>query len=245
MKAQENYQLLIEKLDQFIRKYYLNKLLRGALYSTGLVLALFLASSVLEYFFYFSPPVRISMVYTSLGISALAIGGWVLDPLFRFFRLGKVISHEQAAVIIGNHFGDVKDKLLNILQLQQQAGASDNAALILASINQKSEEIRPVPFKAAIDLAQNKKYLRFALPPLLVLMVLLFAAPSVIKESTYRLINNSKEFFRPAPFGFSLETSALQVIQYEDFNLNVQIEGEQLPNEVYIEIDDYRYLLNK
>lgn len=245
MGAMENYQLLIQKLDQFIRKYYVNKLLRGALYSTGLILGLFLANSLLEYFFYFEPPVRKAMVYSSLGISALALGVWVLDPLLRYFRLGKVISHEQAALIIGSHFADVKDKLLNILQLQQQAGASDNAALIIASINQKSEEIRPVPFKAAIDLAQNKKYLRYALPPLLVLLVLLFAAPSVIQESTHRLIYNSREFLRPAPFGFSLEETELQVIQYEDFQLKVAIEGDQLPNEAYIEIDNYQYRLTK
>lgn len=245
MKAQENYQLLIQKLDQFIRKYYLNKLLRGALYSTGLILALFLMNSILEYFFYFSPSVRRPMVYTSLGISALALGGWVLDPLFRYFRLGNVISHQQAAMIIGNHFAGVKDKLLNILQLHQQADSSENTALILASINQKSEEIRPVPFKAAIDLAQNRKYLRFALPPMLILLVLLFAAPSVIQESTYRLLNNSREFFRPAPFGFNIEETTLRVVQYEDFTLNVEIEGNQLPNEAFIEIDNYRYRLNK
>ena len=245
MKAQENYQLLIQKLDQFIRKYYLNKLLRGALYSTGLILGLFLINNILEYFFYFSPAVRKPMVYTSLGISALALGGWVLDPLFRYFRLGKVISHQQAATIIGSHFMGVKDKLLNILQLHQQAGSSENTTLILASINQKSEEIRLVPFKAAIDLAQNKKYLRFALPPMLILLVLLFAAPSVIQESTYRLLNTSREFFRPAPFGFSLEETALRVVQYEDFTLNIAIEGDQLPNEAFIEIDNYRYRLNK
>ena len=37
---QDNYQLLIEKLDQFIRKYYVNQLIRGSLYATGLILAL-------------------------------------------------------------------------------------------------------------------------------------------------------------------------------------------------------------
>ena len=36
-----NYQSLIEKLDGFIRKYYKNQLLRGFIYSIGLVLLFF------------------------------------------------------------------------------------------------------------------------------------------------------------------------------------------------------------
>jgi len=49
---------------------------------------------------------------TSLG----ALAYWVLTPLTKYFSLGKTISHEQAANIIGDHFGGVEDKLLNILQ---------------------------------------------------------------------------------------------------------------------------------
>ena len=51
MATNDNYQALIQKLDQFIRKYYINKLIRGLLYSTGLVLLLFLGMSMLEYYY--------------------------------------------------------------------------------------------------------------------------------------------------------------------------------------------------
>ncbi|MBV6427142.1 MAG: hypothetical protein KIPDCIKN_01657 [Haliscomenobacter sp.] len=245
MAAHDNYQLLIQKLDQFIRKYYLNRLVRGSLYSVGLILGAFLASSLLEYFFYFDTTGRKVLFFSFLGLSFGSLGYWVFNPLLRYFRLGKVISHEQAAVIIGQHFGDVKDKLLNILQLKLQSDQLTEKELILASIDQKSEEIRPVPFKAAINLTQNRRYLRYALPPLMILLVLLLAAPSVIRESTHRLIYNSKEFFRPAPFSFELGTEQLKAVQYENFTLKVRVEGEQLPNEAFIEIDNYQYRLTK
>ena len=51
--VQSNYALLIDKLDQFIRKYYVNQLIRGGLYAVGLVLGLFVLFNVLEYFFIF------------------------------------------------------------------------------------------------------------------------------------------------------------------------------------------------
>ena len=42
MAVKDNYQLLIEKLDRFTRKYYINQLIRGSLYSVALILALFI-----------------------------------------------------------------------------------------------------------------------------------------------------------------------------------------------------------
>ncbi len=245
MAQKDNYQLLIEKLDQFIRKYYMNQLIRGALYSVAVILALFITLNVLEYYFYFDSSVRKVLFYSFIGISALSLIGWVIVPLARYFRLGSIISHEQAASIIGEHFTGVKDKLLNVLQLKQQASNSSQKELILASINQKSETISPVPFRSAIDLSKNRKYLRYALPPLLLLLVLLFAAPSIIKEGSNRLINNNKEFERAAPFHFNVVQEDLSVVQFDDFPLTVTVEGEVLPNEVFITIDKYQYRLNK
>lgn len=245
MAVKDNYQLLVEKLDQFIRKYYINQLMRGALYSVALIVVLFLAVSLLENQFYFGTTTRKALFFSFLGISALALFVWLIRPLLAYFQLGEVISHEQAAQIIGQHFGNVKDKLLNILQLREQANSSSQKELIMASINQKTEEIKPVPFRSAIDLNNNKKYLKYALPPLMLLLVILFAAPSIIKDSTHRLIRNGQEFERPAPFHFSLLTDELKVVQFGDFALEVGIEGEELPNEVYIDVDNYQYKLNK
>ena len=242
MAKQDNYTALIQKLDTFTRKFYLNQLIRGVLYSLGLVGLLFLAINVLEHNFYFGQGGRKLLFFSFLGISLLAVGKWVLLPLMHYFRLGKVISHEQAASIIGEHFGDVKDKLLNILQLKKNAGGSD---LVLASINQKTEEIKLVPFPKAIDLGKNKKYLRYAAPPLLLLLGILWMAPSIITDSTTRLINNNKDFERAAPFHFIIAEENPQVVQYDDYELKVNIDGEQLPNEVFINVDNYKYRLKK
>ncbi len=241
----DNYQLLITKLDQFIRKFYVNQLIRGGLYCIGLILFLFIAVNTLEHFFYFDTGVRKGLFYSFVGISAASLIGWVILPLLKYFNLGQVISHQQAAEVIGSHFGDVKDKLLNVLQLKNQAEKSNNAELILASINQKTEKIKLVPFKAAIDLGKNRKYLRYALPPLLLLLTMLIAAPSIITDSSNRLINNDTKFERPAPFHFQINEEDLTVVQFGDYTLNVNVEGEVLPNEVYIDIDNYKYRLNK
>lgn len=241
----DNYQLLIERLDQFIRKYYVNKLIRGTLYSIALVLGAFILFSVLEYYMYFSTGTRKALFYSFVGGSALAIGNWVLLPLLHYFRLGQVISHKQAASIIGQHFGNVQDKLLNILQLKEQSLGLPDTNLINASINQKIGDLQPVSFKSAINLGENRKYLRFALPPLLLLVFILFVDAKIIKNGTNRLINNNTEFEREAPFKFVLNNKDLTVVQFEDFEVEVKVDGDVLPSEVYIDVDNYQYKLKK
>jgi hypothetical protein len=76
--------------------------------------------------------------------------------------MGKIISHEEAADIVGKHFGNVQDKLLNVLQLQQNKASVHSDALLNASINQRISELKPVPFTSAIDLSENKKHLKYA-----------------------------------------------------------------------------------
>lgn len=246
MPPSNHYDQLIAKLDRFTRKYYINSVIRGLLYTTGVVLALFLLVSLLESQFYFSTGTRKLLLYGFVGLSLVASGGWVLLPLARYFRLGSVISHDKAAEMIGSHFTNVKDKLLNVLQLRRQAEDGGDTSLLLASVDRKSSEISPVPFRSAIDLRQNRRYLKYAVPPLVLLLVILFAAPSLIRDSTNRLIRNDDAFERPAPFHFVVdEGQKLEVVQYGDFPLRVRVQGDVLPAEAYIEVDGYRYRLQK
>jgi hypothetical protein len=241
----DNYQILIERLDDFTRKYYVNQIIRGALYSVGLVLGLFLLFSLLESQIYFGRNVRKLMFWSFLGLSVWATISWMLVPALHYFRLGKVISREKAAEIIGSHFQNIQDKLLNILQLKEQSFHAEQKDLINASINQKTDEIKVVPFQAAIDLAQNKKYLKYALPPLFLLILLLAAAPSLIKDSTKRILQNDKEFKKPALFKFDLLNSNLKVVQFEDFDLRIKADGKVIPNDAFIQVNGFQYRMEK
>src|SRR3954471_21118992 len=107
-----NYQLLLEKLDAFIRKYYKNQLLRGGIYTFTLGLGFYLLVATLEYFGHFNTGVRTALFYSFVGGVIFILSKYIFVPLFHLYKIGDIISHEQAAQIIGKHFGEVKDKLL-------------------------------------------------------------------------------------------------------------------------------------
>jgi hypothetical protein len=231
------YQNLISRLDAFVRKYYANQLLRGTLVLLTSLLAYVLVLSVGEYFLYLPVWIKLPVVFLFLLGSTAAFFFWICIPLAKMFRLGKRISHEQAAQIIGQHFPEVSDRLLNVLQLKEQANAADSKVLIEASIDQKIEKISLVPISQAIDLGKNKKHLKVLLPLLGLALLIIVVAPNLFTEASVRLLQPTKEFVKPAPFQYQFQSLPLQVVRNADFNLKVKLQGALLPAAVYVLIE--------
>jgi len=230
----DNYSFLLNKFDAFIRKYYVNKLLKGVLYSTAIILIFFLVIVLAESQFYFTGLIRKFLFFGFIITALIALAVLVLKPVLHLNRLGEIISRKQAAEIIGTHFANVEDKLLNILQLKEVSLSLVDASLIEASILQKSNELKPVPFTNAVDLQENRKYLKYVIPPVLVFLLLLFFRPTILKEGTNRLLQNNRSFEKPMPFQFIITNQELKAVQFEDFKLNVKLVGNEYPTEIFI-----------
>jgi len=245
-KAQDNYDLLIGKLEQFVRKYYSNQLIRGSIYFVALLLGLYLVDSLLEYLFVLPPLQKKAILLITFASLLAGFSYWIALPLARLFHIGKRMSREQAAKIVGSHFDEIQDKLLNVLQLKSQAGSMEDSSLLLAGINQKIEQIKPVPILRAIRFSANKKYLRYALVPLAIIFFLLLGAPDVLRESNQRLINTNTDFRKIAPFKMWVDApSDLTVIQFDDLTISVKADGEVLPERISALSADYSYPLKK
>lgn len=235
-KADDNYVYLINKIDGFIRKYYLNKVVKGSIFLASSLLAAYLIITAAEYWGHFDPTVRSVLFYAFILGNSFALAAYIIHPLLAYFKLGTTISYEQASSIIGRHFTPIKDKLLNTLQLKKLSGLNpEQRNLIDASINQKIAELRLVPFTSAIHINENTKYLKYLLVPLAIILIVFFAAPSILSESTERLINYNKQFVKKAPFSFEILNDQLSVVQGADFTLSVKLVGNEIPADIYLE----------
>lgn len=241
---ESNYDLLVKKLDEFIRKYYFNKLLRGGIWFVSISLVLFLIVSVLEYFGQFGSFTRTVLFYTSLIACIAAFLFFVFLPLTKILALGKRISHQKAAQIIGTYFSEIDDKLYNVLQLNdlQSLTKSD---LIEASINQKIETLKPIPFTLAIRLEENKKYLKYAIPPAFIILSIIYFSPQIFSESTSRLVAHNQDFTPLAPYAILIENESLKTFKNEDYLLSVKLEGKRIPNQLKIKYNNQSYLMRK
>ena len=223
---------ILSALDAFVRKYYKNLLIRGVLYAVGIVVGLYLAAVLLEHFGWLSPVGRGLIFWIGLAAVAAVTAWLVVRPLLKMYGVGKRIGREEAARIIGRHFPEVDDKLLNLLQLMDESSAdsvvSADSDLLLAAVEQKTAQLRPVPFLSAINLKGNRRYLKYALPPLAVLILLLILAPQTVTEPSKRIVNYQTVYERPAPFHFRVLNSDLTVQQGGDYLLEAVAEAEKL-----------------
>ena len=235
---------IIASLDKFIRKYYKNRMIKGIIYALALLLSLFLVIVLLESFGYFSKPVRAFLFWFYLVSAGAILVYYVAVPLAKMFRLGKVISYDEAVRIVGNHFPEVSDKLLNLIQLQRESQSASDS-LLTAAIEQKTAQLKPVPFQQAIDLKVNKKYLKFAAIPLIIIVVLLCISPTLLTEPSHRISHYNTAFERPAPFRFVVENASLEVPQHEDFELKVLLEGTTIPAAVFVNVEGNIYRMRQ
>jgi hypothetical protein len=242
---QNEYGQLLLRLDQFIRKYYKNKMIRGAIYALALILGTYLLVTLLEYFGRFNIGMRTFLFWSFVAAALFVLVRFFAIPLTKMLRLGKTISHEKAAEIIGSHFPNVQDKLLNTLQLKNLAFGTGDNSLIEASVSQKMRELRPVPFSSAIDLKENRKYLKWVLPPLAIIIILLFAAPSILTKPTERLLRHGQIIAEEAPFTISVKNENLTAAENTDFTVNIEIAGKEIPDKIYLINDNQQFLLNR
>ncbi len=231
---------LQKSLDRYIRKFYLFELLKGLILLTGLMLSVFLIISVLQYFFYFSVALKTVIFYGFVLTFAVAFIDFVFFPVLRLLKLLKPISYEEASVYISKHFPEIKDKLINILELAKQ---TDNPALIRASINQKIDEIKIFDFSKAVDFADLLRYAKYFVFPLLLFLYLVFFNSDVLKKGTERFLAYNVYYKPEAPFKFEVLNKNLAVKRGSDFELKIRVSGKYIPSEVFIVYSGNRFSL--
>lgn len=246
MNTAENYEDLIGKINVFIRKYEFNNFLRGLIFLGAGLFSAYIVITLSEYFGNFSILFRTLLFYFFIALN-LGLICWLIVPsLLAWLSVRKTLTHDQAAEIIGRHFHDVNDKLLNTLQLKKQAAEDPrHRALIEAGIDQKIEALKPVSFPSAINIRENVKYVKWALFPAGIICIIALAAPSVLTESTKRLIRHNEYFVPAAPFKFIVQNRSLSVVQGEDLKLGIRLDGNKLPADVYIETANNTFKLDK
>ncbi|MFZ2430322.1 MAG: DUF4175 family protein [Lutibacter sp.] len=230
-----------EKLQAFIKKYYFNELIKGLLLFFAIGALYFIFTLFVEYFLWLKPFARSLLFWLFVFIELALFAAYIVFPITQILGLKKGISEVEASKIIGNHFPEVKDKLLNMLQLNE---IKQNPELIEASILQKSRELRPIPFKRAVEFTKNKKYLKFAIIPFLIwLLVFITGNISIFTDSFSRVVNYDKVYLPPAPFSFSILNESLTVVEGEPFTLQIETVGNTVPENVKINFLNESYYL--
>ena len=244
MKEHENE--LIGKLELFVRKYYNNIAVRGCILFAAILLALFLTVSLFEYFAYSNTTVRTCLFYGFLLLNAGVLTGMILLPLFRKAGWLKRLSYEEAARLIGKHFPEIDDKLLNTLQLHELSEQNPAGyGLLNAAIDRRIAQMKPFTFHKAIDFRKNLRYLKYAAVPALLILFLLGWNSELFTGPTQRIIHHQTAYEKPAPYQFEWENPVTELFQDEDLPVTVRVRGKETPEEAFVNADGVRYRMER
>ncbi len=226
-----DFQAVLAQLEAFKQRLYLNLLLRGAILTGGLLLTFFLAFTLLEYFLYLPYAGRAALLFGFLAALFYTFGRWLWAPLAGFLHLRRLLTDEQAARRVGEYYPEVQDKLLNALQLHREAG---NNELIAASLEQRAAQLVPFRFPERVRLTENRPLLKYLLPPLALVLLVLITYPAIFVEGSERIIHYQRHYAPKAPFQFVLKNRQLRAFQGEDFELQAAVRGKAVPDQLTI-----------
>ena len=254
---------LIGKIEGFTRKYYLNRLIQGVLVGAVLWIVFYLLINGLEYFSWFPSKGRFVLFLFLLAGSVFVLVYHFLVPLVNLIRFRKKMSVEQASVMIGKFFPEIKDKLLNTIQLSNQmeetnngvgpstlrqaqgSGTSADNALLAATIEQRSARLSPIRFSDAVDLRGNLKYLGVFFGLLLLLILLMVFLPSFAVQPTQRIVNYEQSFEKPLPYQVEIEQDDIETTQGQEVKFNIHVTGGRIPDAFYVKSELGQQLMTK
>ena len=236
------YNQIQTKIRKFIHKYFLAKLVRGLILFVLFSFVYLFITALIEYFLWLPPQGRMYLFYAQWVVLGLFFIFFLASPLLNLLGLKKSLSADEAAGMIGKHFPDIDDKLLNTLQLHHQHSHSE---LLLASIEQKAGKLSVFDFTKAVDFKRALRFIPLLFVPFIILLVLkLTHYDKAITQGYERVLSYRSEFQPPLPY-------ALQLLDFQspvkgnDLHIKVKLSGDKLPEQLNILLNDKAYQFQK
>ena len=237
------YNNIIAKLEQFIKRFYTKQLIKGIFLFLTLGTLFWMAITYFEYVLWLSESWRLTLFILFLVVELYLLYRYIAVPVLYLFKIRDGIDKRAASQLIGKHFPNVDDKLLNLLELSENQEKSD---LLMASIEQRSSNLGPVPFAEAVNFKDSYKYAKYILIPV-VLFAFIWITGDVVSffNSHQRVMHYDMAYERPAPFSFQVMNKKLEVLDNQSLTIQVKTVGEVRPDNVQMIVNGEELLMQR
>ena len=241
----KSYKQFVDKLNTYIRKFYLYQLIRGVMLFILLLIVYSGSLFLLEYFSYFDPKIKLGIAAVTILFTLLVSIYFMVIPFIKLLGLGKVLTFYDVSSQLSKKYPEIKDRLINIIELSAQSQSNYSDVLIKASIDQKIDELKLFSFSDAIRLKDLKRVFIAFISVVIFFIVGFISFPEVVNDSSARLIRVHQKFARPAPYTFILQNTDLEVVMGKSLDLKLLCKGKEIPEIVYVNIGGNNFLMNK
>ena len=235
MGSESKYYLeLLKKLEGFIRKDYLQFLLFGIQAFIAAILLNFTFYAFLELIANFSSTLRTVLFILFILLALGLLFFYLVKPILKYVGTIRKEAYFDAAVQVGSKFPEVKDELLNTMQLvsENEKGNLYSVNLIDAAFRKVYERAKNLNFQSLINFERAKKILPYFGAITLICVSLILFIPGMNAASS-RLINFHKEFVPPPKYIFEISPGNKEITKGDGLDITVKVQGSK-PNSVYL-----------
>jgi hypothetical protein len=191
------YNSFISRISEAAKKDILFKLTKNILLTltSFIVLALVLIS--LEAIFEFSSGVRKVMFFGYISAFAATFVMILIYTVSGYNELTKPAKVNRYAKRIGSHYPEIKDNLLNAIQIYDYTRRSDHMfsqELAVESINQVNEKSKPYNFSQIVSHKKNFTLVLFFTFAFLLFTSLMLIFPNTFQAAANRLVDYNYTF---------------------------------------------------
>jgi len=228
------YKEIINKLEALIKKEYYALFLVGLLIALIIIVGAFTLFSLFELVAYSKSIIRTILFFTLILLTISSISYLIILPLLKYFNVFRNRDFYYSANKVGKYFPEIKDDLINALQLV----SSDNdnslysASLLDAAFKNVYERAKPIKFESIVDFSKAKKLSMYFLLSF-VFCVLLFVFVPGLQAASNRLVNFNQEFIPPARFYFEVYPGNDEITKGENVDFVIRVKGE-VPKKVFL-----------
>jgi hypothetical protein len=241
----EELNILLKKLEKFKRKYFLFRLIRSFIYYSIFLISIVTVFIFFESKLYLHPNIKKALLYFNIFLFAVFFSHSALLLIFKVLKKSSRDEKLRLSKVISKFFPDIKDKLVNVIELKSNDNLFSSYELVNAAIIQKSNELKIFEFKNALNFKNIKRIFYYLGISLFISFLFFFINKSLFIESGARLLHYKLPYSKPASFGYKLLNNPLKSKKGEEFSFKVQIVGKELPKEIFINIEGNNFLMRK
>ena len=151
--------------------------------------------------------------------------GWLNRSHYR--RIARKVTSEQPAL---------QNQLVSLIELCNGYISPSPQPLVDHAVRKLDAQVSQLPFVKKVSWHQPMAWSRYAVIPLGLIAILIFAAPNGFQDATMRLFSPGMSFERPAPFSFMITPGNVEVTKGDSLIIIARTEGLTSPEIVTFEL---------
>lgn len=240
----QDFNILVQKIKLFRKKYLFYQFLRGFILFTTVFLLLFFLVNIIEYQLYMPAEWRKVIFFTSIVFISLILLKYVLYPGLMLFFPFKRKQYVKTSGLITASLPEIKDKLINIFELEENKDTSFSDEILNAAVSQKINDLKVFNFSSVINW-NNLKYIGLYLVVSFLMVISIHLLDrNLFVQAGNRIIHYNAEFVKPAPYTFFWKNSVENVEKGSSLTLILECSGDDLPSMMYVNIGGNNFLMN-